>query len=135
MLTEEVVVTDKDVVVVQEEVMPSIQFSSRIDDLLNQSMRLAVVVKQLVRSMGYRRLHDKIMNLWKRTVPLQLADLEGDSFIVKFQNAQDYQNALLGGPWLIFGHYLRVQPWQPSFSPLNLRIHKVFAWVRLPGLP
>ena len=52
MLTEEVVVTDKDVVVVQEEVMPSIQFSSRIDDLLNQSMRLAVVVKQLVRSMA-----------------------------------------------------------------------------------
>lgn len=44
--------TDKDVVVVQEEVMPSIQFSSRIDDLLNQSMRLAVVVKQLVRSMA-----------------------------------------------------------------------------------
>ncbi|XLR00276.1 hypothetical protein S83_066474, partial [Arachis hypogaea] len=42
--------------------------------------------------------------------------------------AQDYQNALLGGPWLIFGHYLRVQPRQPSFSPLNLRIHKVFAW-------
>ena len=30
------------------------------------------------------------MNLWKRIVALQLADLEGDSFIVMFHNAQDY---------------------------------------------
>ncbi|KAI9105208.1 hypothetical protein K1719_022737 [Acacia pycnantha] len=29
----------------------------------------------------------------------------------------DYQNALLIGPWMIFGHYLTVQPWTLAFKP------------------
>ncbi|MBA0597982.1 hypothetical protein Gorai_007763, partial [Gossypium raimondii] len=28
----------------------------------------------------------------------------------------DYNKALVGGPWVIFGHYLTVRPWSPDFS-------------------
>ncbi|KAI9086815.1 hypothetical protein K1719_031409 [Acacia pycnantha] len=47
----------------------------------------------------------------------------------------DYQNALLSGPWMIYGHYLTVQPWPPSFRTLEHVINHVMRWIRLPKLP
>lgn len=47
----------------------------------------------------------------------------------------DFHTALLDGPWVIFGHNLIVQPWDPSFSTLSFDVKKIFAWLRLPGLP
>ncbi|KAI9076621.1 hypothetical protein K1719_041386 [Acacia pycnantha] len=47
----------------------------------------------------------------------------------------DYQNALLNGPWVIFGHYLTVQPWSPSFKPHEHVVNQIMGWIRLPRLP
>ncbi|KAI9086450.1 hypothetical protein K1719_031534 [Acacia pycnantha] len=44
-------------------------------------------------------------------------------------------NALLIGPWMIYGHYLTVQPWTPSFKPQDHVINQVMGWIRLPKLP
>ncbi|KAI9108158.1 hypothetical protein K1719_021031 [Acacia pycnantha] len=30
-------------------------------------------------------------------------------------NKEDYCNALTGGPWMLFDHYLTVRPWEPQF--------------------
>ncbi|KAG8475310.1 hypothetical protein CXB51_031953 [Gossypium anomalum] len=38
------------------------------------------------------------------------------------------------GQWVIFGHYLTVQPWFPSFTTLQSYPHKVVAWIRVSGL-
>ncbi|MBA0817652.1 hypothetical protein Gohar_021748 [Gossypium harknessii] len=43
-------------------------------------------------------------------------DLENDFFLVRFQDENDYNKALVGGPWVIFGRYLTVRPWSPDFS-------------------
>ncbi|KAI9089167.1 hypothetical protein K1719_029446 [Acacia pycnantha] len=47
----------------------------------------------------------------------------------------DYHNALLTGPWMIFGHYLTVQPWTPYFKPHEHVVNQVIGWVRLSKLP
>jgi len=132
---EEVVIREEDVVIKKDEAIPSISFSERVIDLLFQSMKLAVVVKLLGRSIGYKRLKDKLINMWKPIGPIQLIDLEENCFIVKLQDDHDYQSALIDGPWVIFGHYLTVQPWTPKFSPENHAINQVIGWIRLPGLP
>lgn len=54
---------------------------------------------------------------------------------MKFQAAQDYQNSLTGGHWVIFGHYLAVQPWSPDFNTQQFSIKHIMGWVRLPRLP
>ncbi len=43
-------------------------------------------------------------------------------------------HALLGGPWLIFGHYLITQPWDKDFDADKATINKVIAWIRVPGM-
>lgn len=125
---------EEDVVIKKDEAIPSISLYERVIDLLNQSMKLAVVVKLLGRSIGYKRLFDKLINMWKPIGPIQLIDLEENCFIVKFQDDHDYQSALIDGMvWPL--PYGRVQPWTPKFSPENPAINQVIGWIRLPGLP
>ncbi|KAK5786551.1 hypothetical protein PVK06_041188 [Gossypium arboreum] len=49
--------------------------------------------------------------------------------------AVDYDLALTQGPWIVFGHYLTVQPWTIEFDPLKPFPNVVTAWIRFPGLP
>lgn len=74
-------------------------------------------------------------HLWPTAAPYKFIDCAGDCFIIKFGNQQDYQMALLNGPWVVYGHYLTVQPWTPEFSPLDHSVTHVVGWVRLPMLP
>ncbi|KAI9086987.1 hypothetical protein K1719_031148 [Acacia pycnantha] len=115
--------------------IPTVNFASHVLDTLNKKMGLAVVVKLLGRRVGYRHLRNQIQNLWKPTGHLKLIDIDDDCFLVKFQEDLDFQNALLNGPWMIFGHYLTVQPWSPSFRPQDHVINQVIGWIRLPKLP
>ncbi|KAI9113491.1 hypothetical protein K1719_015418 [Acacia pycnantha] len=98
-------------------------------------MGLAVVIKLLGRKIGYCQLRNQLHNLWKPTGHLKLTDLDEDCFLVRFQDDMDYQNALLTGPWMVYGHYLTVQPWTPSFKPHDHVINQVIGWIRLPKLP
>ncbi|XP_016667281.1 uncharacterized protein [Gossypium hirsutum] len=47
----------------------------------------------------------------------------------------DYDLALTQGPWIVFGHYLTVQPWTVEFDPLKPFPSVVTARIRFPGLP
>lgn len=37
--------------------------------------------------------------------------IENEYYLAKFEFEMDYNNVLSNGPWVIFGHYLIVQPW------------------------
>ncbi|KAI9075737.1 hypothetical protein K1719_042223 [Acacia pycnantha] len=115
--------------------IPTVNFASHVLDTLNKKMGLAVVVKLLGRRVGYRHLRNQLQNLWKPTGQIKLIDIDDDCFLVKFQEDLDFQNALLNGPWMIFGHYLTVQPWSPSFKPQDHVINQVIGWICLPKLP
>ncbi|KAI9086723.1 hypothetical protein K1719_031317 [Acacia pycnantha] len=49
-------------------------------------------------------------------------------------NKEDYLNALTGGPWMIFDHYLTVRPWEPQIRPMRASIDKVAVWIRMPSV-
>ncbi|KAI9082470.1 hypothetical protein K1719_035613 [Acacia pycnantha] len=115
--------------------VPTVDFASHVLETLNQKMGLAVVIKLMGRRIGYRQLRMKLQNLWKPIGQCKLIDLEDDYFLVRFKEDLDYQNALLNGPWVIFGHYLTVHPWSPSFRPQEHVINQVMGWIRLPNLP
>ncbi|KAI9073708.1 hypothetical protein K1719_044332 [Acacia pycnantha] len=132
---DDIVLNKGDVSIGLNGTIPTVDFASHVIETLNKRMGLAVVVKLLGRKMGYRQLRNQLHNLWKPTGQIKLIDLDEDCFLVRFQDDLDYQNALLSGPWVIFGHYLTVQPWTPSFKPQNHVINHVMGWIRLPKLP
>lgn len=115
--------------------IPSITFSQRLKNLMANCMKYAVFVKLLGRFIRQDVLYTKICSLWKPSGGIKLTELEGGCYMVKLDNEGDYQNAMLGGPWVVLGHYLIVHPWDPCISPTNLEIKRVYGWVRLPGLP
>ncbi|CAI0421156.1 unnamed protein product [Linum tenue] len=62
-------------------------------------------------------------------------DLNNETFLVTFNNDQDYLQALTGGPWEILDHYLVVHQWTPTFRTSDKPHRSVVAWVQLPELP
>lgn len=118
-----------------KEGIPAITFSDRVKGLLDQSMQYSVIIKLLGRRIRYNTLRDKLPYLWNTSGPYKVIDCVGDCFVVKFSNSQDFQMVLLNGPWMVFGHYLSVQPWTSDFSPMDHSINHVVGWVRLPMLP
>ncbi|KAL4360837.1 hypothetical protein GQ457_04G024990 [Hibiscus cannabinus] len=108
------------------------------NDLLDDdisSMDYTLVVKILGRQVGYNVLHNRIHSIWKPAHPLKLIDIENDYFLVKFSARSDYIRVLSDGPWTIFGHYLKVEPWSIDFNPWQAKPSRTMAWVRLSGLP
>ncbi|KAA3453036.1 reverse transcriptase [Gossypium australe] len=63
--------------------------------------------------------------------PVQLMDLENDFFL----DENNYNKALIGGPWVIFGRYLTVPPWPPDFSTSQSGIETQVVWIQFLGLP
>ncbi|KAK5804210.1 hypothetical protein PVK06_031859 [Gossypium arboreum] len=53
----------------------------------------------------------------------------------EFQDENDYNKALIGGLWVIFGRYLIVRPWSLEFSTSQSGIESQAVWIRLPRLP
>ncbi|PPD82804.1 hypothetical protein GOBAR_DD20264 [Gossypium barbadense] len=61
-------------------------------------------------------------------------DLENDFYLVHFKDMDDFDKILIGGPWVIFGHYLTIKPWLLDFSTANTKVDNQIAWIKLPGL-
>ncbi|KAK9020937.1 hypothetical protein V6N11_010949 [Hibiscus sabdariffa] len=114
----------------------SIEFSQRVQSLAEKSLDQTLVIKLLGRRIGYTTLRTKIYELWKPKQAIRLIrlmDIENDYFLVSFHARSDYLQALAGGPWTIFGHYLTVQQWNSEFSTSAPYLTKVMVWIRLPG--
>ncbi|KAK8496564.1 hypothetical protein V6N12_058123 [Hibiscus sabdariffa] len=126
---------EDDVLVGDSNGIPSIIFSERVQQLAIKSMNLALVVKVLGHRISYNTFHNRIFNIWKPSFPLKVMDIENDFFLVKFSDRQDYLKVLTQGPWIIFCHYLTVEPWSTDFQPSQATPSRLMAWIRLLGLP
>ncbi|CAN0925860.1 hypothetical protein LINGRAHAP2_LOCUS34987 [Linum grandiflorum] len=73
--------------------------------------------------------------MWRPEGKLRMVDLDNDVFLAFFDLPQDYNSALLGGPWMILDHYLVVHSWDPSFRITPDLPPKMVVWVRFPKLP
>lgn len=97
--------------------VPTIDFSNKVYDLIEKSM--ALVFKLLGRKIRYNALLNKVCSLWKPRMRFQLMDIDSDYYLAKFELEEDFNNVVAKGPWVIFGHYLTVQPWSSDFSTLD----------------
>ncbi|XP_028761945.1 uncharacterized protein LOC114720467 [Neltuma alba] len=61
-------------------------------------------------------------------------DVGSGFFVVQFTHKEDYNAALTGGPWLLYDHYLAVQPSKQVFDPEGEEINKIAAWIRISKL-
>lgn len=53
--------------------------------------------------------------MWRTQSEPMLIDLGNNFYIVKVYMREEYERALLDGPWLIGDNYPHVQRWKPNF--------------------
>ncbi|XP_028770079.1 uncharacterized protein LOC114727545 [Neltuma alba] len=113
---------------------PTFVFSGRMKKRLYKAWKRAVILKLLGRSIGFKALKSRLQGMWAKRGVTKLINIGYGYYVVKFSNREDYWNALTGGPWMIFDHYLTVWPWEPKFQSNRASIDKVAVWVRLPRI-
>lgn len=118
-----------DVIFREEEPMPFIAFSDRVQQRLVKPYVHSVVVKILGRNLGYRVLMARLKSIWSVTKGFSVVDLAHDYYLVHFTNAEDVEYVLTEGPWTVIGYYLVVQQWTPSFDVSTNRIDEIVAWI------
>ncbi|KAH1114529.1 hypothetical protein J1N35_007907 [Gossypium stocksii] len=84
---------------------------------------------------GYGALFNRITSLWKPAQPFHLMDVANIYYLIRFQCRVGYDAALSQGPWIVFGHYLTVQPSTVDFDLSRPFPCSVLAWICFPGLP
>lgn len=114
--------------------VPTIDFSERVFDLIDESMSKTLIVKLLGRRISYNALWNKVCVMWKPSMRFQLMDIENGYYLAKFESDLDCNNVVSRGPWIFYGHYLMVQPWSAHFSIMEEFLKSVVAWIRIPGL-
>ncbi|KAL4346268.1 hypothetical protein GQ457_17G013020 [Hibiscus cannabinus] len=114
--------------------LPEIQFSNRVHDAIDAKLAHSVVIRLLGKSIGYRALLNRIQAMWNPNGALSLIDLDNEYFLVRFAMEEDFHKVVAGGPWVIYGSYLTVQPWSRHFSTDEAYPSQIMVWVRLPKL-
>ncbi|XP_028800282.1 uncharacterized protein LOC114755557 [Neltuma alba] len=113
---------------------PTFTFSNRMKKKLYRAWRKSLIVKLLDRYIGYKALETRLQSMWVKRGVIRLINIGHGYYVVKFTNKEDYYEALTGGPWMIYDHYLTMQPWEPNFRSDRATIDKVAVWVRLPKI-
>lgn len=94
-----------------------------------------LIINVLGKKVNYRALENKLNREWARTGPIKIIDMPRGFYAVKFDKTDDYNHALLNGPWMIADHYILVQRWRRNFLKSARTEQKVAVWVRVPELP
>ena len=123
-----------DVTVGDDGSMPVIKFSKWIQDKLIKPWQNSVVVKLLGKNIGYKALCNQLKVMWHQIHDFSVIDLENNYFLIRLKSSEDAIYALIEGPWVIFGHYLTVQPWTPQFDSTITDLNSAIVWIRLPGM-
>ncbi|KAI9079455.1 hypothetical protein K1719_038537 [Acacia pycnantha] len=133
-IVEEVKISNEDFRIDCSGEVPSIDFSKEVRDVLAKGMEKTLIIKLLGRSITYPTLLARTQALWRLRGCFRLVDMVGGFYMATFDLEEDYTKVLTGGPWMLFGAYLVVQPWTLNFDPSLSVMSKVVVWVRIPGL-
>ncbi|KAI9084670.1 hypothetical protein K1719_033314 [Acacia pycnantha] len=113
---------------------PKFMIDDQERECLCKPFAKSLLVKLLGGSLSLYFLESNLNQIWARKGVIKLGDLENDVFVVSFQEWEDYERALTGGPWVISDKYLSVMRWRPGFNPRKEKIDKIAAWVRFPEI-
>lgn len=75
---------------------------------LYQPWMYSVIVKVYGRTVGYKFLSTKLLEVWKLNDPLNLIDMGNDIFLINFKNVENFRKALHEGPWFLGKYFLIV---------------------------
>ncbi|KAL4303593.1 hypothetical protein GQ457_10G006750 [Hibiscus cannabinus] len=125
---DEVEIREEDIIMECAGKIPSIQFSSRVHDQIDNNLRNAIVVRLLGRTIGYKALVNRVNALWKPVGLLQVIDLDNNYFLVRFSMPADYTKVLTEGPWTIYGSYLKSYYTKAVFRHIANLVGKV-VWI------
>ncbi|KAK5784532.1 hypothetical protein PVK06_039058 [Gossypium arboreum] len=114
-MEEEFDLQDGDVVMKLVEGISSITLSDRVHQLIEWKMAKTITVKLLGRKIGFNTLLNKMKSLWSPKSHMKLMNLENYYYLLRFQDKEDFNKVLVGGPWVIFCHYLTIWSWSPNF--------------------
>ncbi|KAL4305523.1 hypothetical protein AHAS_Ahas16G0086800 [Arachis hypogaea] len=95
----------------------------------------ALIVKVLGKRVALGFIEQRLQRDWAQKGKISVIDMDRDYYLVHFAEEEDYSHALMGGPWMIAGHYLIVQRWRPFFLTTENHVRKIAAWIRIPNLP
>ncbi|KAG7579199.1 hypothetical protein ISN45_Aa03g033600 [Arabidopsis thaliana x Arabidopsis arenosa] len=114
---------------------PVITIGKEVLDVMNGLWKQCMIVKVLGKNISIAALSRRLRELWKPQGAMHVMDLPRHFFMVRFESEEEYLMALTGGPWRVFGNYLMVQAWSPSFDPLKDDIATTPVWIRLSNIP
>ncbi|KAI9071350.1 hypothetical protein K1719_046695 [Acacia pycnantha] len=117
-----------------EPLCPKFMIDDKERERLCKPFAKSLFVKLLGGSLSLYFLESKLNQIWARNGAIKLGNLENDFFVVSFQEWEDYERALTGGPWVILDKYLSVMRWRPGFNPRKEKIDKIAAWVCFPEI-
>lgn len=86
---EDLLLMDSDITINTKNSVSSIFFSDRVHQIINESMKFALVIKMLGRHIRYTDLRDRVVSLWKISGLVQLIDMDNNCFIAKLDNERD----------------------------------------------
>ncbi|OMO98968.1 Endonuclease/exonuclease/phosphatase [Corchorus capsularis] len=120
---------------VEDVSVPVVTLSMEEKLRISQPWKNTLLIKLIGHPLSLIRLEPKLQKLWKISKPFQMIDLGHSCFNIRFSSPEDYISVLAGGPRILFGHYLKVQIWQPDFRPTKDDFDKLAIWIQLPELP
>ncbi|KAL9356552.1 hypothetical protein Peur_049805 [Populus x canadensis] len=85
--------------------LPVVNVDPQFLATLETPWRQSVIMNLLGRSSAFKLLYTKIEQLWKPTAGFDVLDLGFDYFLVKFDEKEDFDNALGRGPKMILDHF------------------------------
>ncbi|PNX89955.1 hypothetical protein L195_g046078, partial [Trifolium pratense] len=93
--------------------MPMLHVENSVIDELSLPWKDALVVKLLGKSLGYNTMKAKLEQVWKLNGGFQLMNVGNSYYMVKFDEVEDKNKVINGGPWIIYDHILAVSQWTP----------------------
>ncbi|CAN0858626.1 hypothetical protein LINGRAHAP2_LOCUS7367 [Linum grandiflorum] len=130
-----IIVKDNDILLSSKNGFKYLHTSGEFRAKLCAPLKKALVVRVLGKKVGVQYMNDRLKAMWKPEGRMRMVDLDNDVFLAHFDNPQDYDHALTGGPWMILEHYLVCHSWDPSFRVSSDLPAKIVVWVRFPKLP
>ncbi|KAK2359720.1 zinc ion binding / nucleic acid binding protein [Trifolium repens] len=114
---------------------PSFVLSRKEEERIHKPWKNGLIVQLLGRKIGFKPLETRLKQLWVRQGVINIVDLGYDYFLVTFTSEEDHTTAQVGGPWLIYDHYLAVREWSADFNPAVESVKSIAVWFRFSGLP
>ncbi|GAU39341.1 hypothetical protein TSUD_60920 [Trifolium subterraneum] len=91
--------------------MPMLHVEQKIMEDLMVPWKDALVVKLLGKNLGYNIMKNKLENVWKLMGGIELMDVGTAFYMVKFDEGDDKNKVINGGPWMIYDHYVASVLW------------------------